>query len=1784
MEDILLLIVNSQVEHKESFAKWLEKFFMKEEIRKKCTIEEFAIFFLNFVRSQTEKFVRGNSSSCDTPKKNLTSINQSKNSIIPSSTVENKDTSTTNTTPIRNVTSTSVALHKQFEYNITPITISTGKCRLSLNSFDESLLSNKTTCIDDSFNSNGPNNNSEASKYHKINLKFEEENLITKKQFNCSKDDDTINIQEQIRSESCQDKKKLVSTNKYDNINNNLNFSKMKSTSDKNVYLTELGSNDFPKLDKNLKSNTSTPIRKLNKSGSSVTNYNSIIANSNSADRSNIPSSGKSNKSGKSSRHSNPSTPTGGSSSGRPKSSPLCLGDFFTSLTSTSSSVQKQKNQNKRNYNNNKESTPRSTNNDTINDSSLNNTIQKEKSYKPRRVIPTPVNLNDSENFISSFSSPAFRNINEGNIMNISKEEIVDKNNCVILKDRAKLKSEMHNIVKEFAEEKTSDNIRQNRIKTSYDVKFCNLFETPKKSSCGPDQKTLENNSDFNTPIKSNENLILPMESDITDINNEISIISSIDFNKITNKFILNRLIEIHSALIELNLVTNILNEFTYLINFFNIDIKEFVNFLELPTNLPTTEIIDTPSLVVKQKSDKLKITDELNQDILIDQIHQPQPESNKNADFEKPISNLNFHSDIDKAIKIEELLLNKENEKDSTGNKIKITLPEEMKFQLSSTSTIDSKLITHTMNDTNPELVLKNFINCLFYSLGVLKKQRNLLALLDIATLRVILDNELLKILGKDLRDFLQQIYNIKLNIENTRPKLELSTKINNCGNFSNVSYQPDSDTSNNFTSLKESGAFKKQRDLFYVILRIWEAKHLSEDWNFQILENKIQMLMSISENPINMAHLAKLFTSQLIISLNFTEPLTDLDLGLSNIDMNKLTKLRQRLVTPSHFSQDYQFPANQQFFKDFVLTAQSVIFIEQLKIALVSELLELNDSTYESIDLVSKTMEYNQNQTASTNNNQDNEETNSKEGRTNEIITFKEQEGTSQTEFHEYLVRPEIISTMRVLAKFLALLIFRLHHYEGNRNSLADNKQIELRNMLRPEFDVFGILKTSVYNRRLIITLPWVIEFLSILDIVTLNLDYYRAMIDYLYELYMKLSFENGYNNENYYQNTFIVFNKNSDGKNSTEINNSSKQNRNIDINLQNLRPTTIFILKTCLGWLFEQLNNIENYYTYRQAASIKTENIQIEPEPIVENQDKTFFNCNNKSDNLRLDKTKISQSNKEEIDDKVVSEKNFSSISVSSTSSSNVNLSTETAVNGLNVGKIIDTFDPLLENILNVSCPFLADFRVSIMPTKLSKSLSRTGRLRHVTTKMLSDNKITTVMSSVTTLPSSPTIVTTPAVTPSFHQLDKSVLLSSNRNESLNPKMEKNSQTKLIEAFLHSQSLSVRRIIEFVIERTTSAVIKDFQMEVILKSKTEANIEIDKILCSDTVKPVIVLKNEMIKIFEKALANVRSQWDAIIENMIQVRVEKALDSLLPNETLPVIKSTCASIIIQKCKLKTESWKQSSLTIQNFYSKDIDKFLQNFSARKTEQSTELRIDLNQNILPSEILCKLQFWLHATSRRDEFVNEIDLKKFCDDLLLTLNGHILPTSFYKVCGITTVILVQNLVLKHSNIFTDSLVQKFIDIWYVDKMLEFSQVEDPLIVKKNIKGDSEESSQSEKLSEDNKQNKYNIFDSYFGESFLKPLCGSKSLESIEKYASITVNIIINNLLTISYVNDKFVSLFKQDWRPEEYENLKNILERISSNTQIKNVTHDADDSKSSLFMEMLSDLLRDIDDF
>lgn len=123
--------------------------------------------------------------------------------------------------------------------------------------------------------------------------------------------------------------------------------------------------------------------------------------------------------------------------------------------------------------------------------------------------------------------------------------------------------------------------------------------------------------------------------------------------------------------------------------------------------------------------------------------------------------------------------------------------------------------------NDIAPHL-LKNFHNCIFFATCVLNHQKQTLAMLDCTTIRVLCDYERIQRLAAPLYEYLRSAVQKKMQMDTLAASKAAGGGRGNANSINKVVfYQQETDNRDNFPSDREFGAFKKQRDMFYSILR---------------------------------------------------------------------------------------------------------------------------------------------------------------------------------------------------------------------------------------------------------------------------------------------------------------------------------------------------------------------------------------------------------------------------------------------------------------------------------------------------------------------------------------------------------------------------------------------------------------------------------------------------------------------------------------------------------------------------------------------------------------------------------------------------------------------------------------------------------------------------------------------------------------------------------------------------------------------------------------------------
>ncbi|KAI4804849.1 hypothetical protein KUCAC02_026461 [Chaenocephalus aceratus] len=338
----------------------------------------------------------------------------------------------------------------------------------------------------------------------------------------------------------------------------------------------------------------------------------------------------------------------------------------------------------------------------------------------------------------------------------------------------------------------------------------------------------------------------------------------------------------------------------------------------------------------------------------------------------------------------------------------------------------------------------LRQVHNCVYFAVKVLENQFQLVSNLDKCTLRLLAENERVASFSPDLRDLLTQAQ------EGSTAKLSLSVSTF----IHSVPFQPATDNRSNFGSDRAFHIFKKQRDIFYEVLREWEDYHKEPGG-----------MMSQLTSAGNHSHFARLFLKQLVQmckgpSVNSSPGDTaDADLlGMLGADsLGRLKRLEERLIQPQGVAGPCpppSFPDHQEFFRDFLQAASCCQLNQHLQDSLCQQLLQL-DGVHPQPPL----------HRGGGGGGGDLEQQDEKQRFTSVLLLA------------------------RLLAKFLGFISFLPYQTSERPSREIQEAAIALRSKSVPVLDVCAVLSNSMKRRRTILTVPWLVEFLSMLDFIGLG-----------------------------------------------------------------------------------------------------------------------------------------------------------------------------------------------------------------------------------------------------------------------------------------------------------------------------------------------------------------------------------------------------------------------------------------------------------------------------------------------------------------------------------------------------------------------------------------------------------------------------------------------------------------------------------------------------------------------
>ncbi|XP_044127874.1 codanin-1 [Bufo gargarizans] len=378
---------------------------------------------------------------------------------------------------------------------------------------------------------------------------------------------------------------------------------------------------------------------------------------------------------------------------------------------------------------------------------------------------------------------------------------------------------------------------------------------------------------------------------------------------------------------------------------------------------------------------------------------------------------------------------------------------------------------ITRCIKDAVEQKLFQSVHNCVWFAVLVLDFQFTVISLLDKSTLKLLAENERIGAFSPTLQERLLEAYRTSTG----KVSLLLPSTLHS------VSFQPETDNRSNFPSDRSFHIFKKQRDIFYELLREWEDCHGKTDWDFERgLGNKIRAMMLNLSVACNHSHFARLFQRQLVQMCKGPTggmggvgsgdyPDQDVLNMLGSDNLNRLKRLQERFVTPQSVGGPCpppSFPGYQEFFRDFILSAGNYQFNQHLMDSLCQEIQELDE--------------------------------NSVVGRETTDVELDVEEQDEKVRF------ASILLTLRLLAKFLGFVTFLPYRTTESLSSELQESAVSLRNQTLPMLNVLQLLRRSIQDHRTVLTVPWAVEYLSLVDCVAPYLDYYRKVFCLLLHLY--------------------------------------------------------------------------------------------------------------------------------------------------------------------------------------------------------------------------------------------------------------------------------------------------------------------------------------------------------------------------------------------------------------------------------------------------------------------------------------------------------------------------------------------------------------------------------------------------------------------------------------------------------------------------------------------------------
>uniref|UniRef100_G1QX66 Codanin 1 n=1 Tax=Nomascus leucogenys TaxID=61853 RepID=G1QX66_NOMLE len=360
---------------------------------------------------------------------------------------------------------------------------------------------------------------------------------------------------------------------------------------------------------------------------------------------------------------------------------------------------------------------------------------------------------------------------------------------------------------------------------------------------------------------------------------------------------------------------------------------------------------------------------------------------------------------------------------------------------------------------------------DCVFFAVQVLECHFQVLSNLDKGTLKLLAENERLLCFSPALQGRLRAAY------EGSVAKVSLAMP----PSAQAVSFQPETDNRANFSSDRAFHTFKKQSPGVGYFSQTFLPLPPSHTLHSRLLF--LRAMMGQLSAACSHSHFVRLFQKQLLQMCQSPGGAGGTVLGeapdvlsmLGADKLGRLWRLQERLMAPQSSGGPCPpptFPGCQGFFRDFILSASSFQFNQHLMDSLSLKIRELNGLALPQ------------------------HEPSDEDG---------ESDVDWQGERKQFAV---VLLSLRLLAKFLGFVAFL--PYRGPEPPPTGELQdsiLALRSQVPPVLDVRTLLQRGLQARRAVLTVPWLVEFLSFADHVVPLLEYYRGIFTLLLRLHRSL-----------------------------------------------------------------------------------------------------------------------------------------------------------------------------------------------------------------------------------------------------------------------------------------------------------------------------------------------------------------------------------------------------------------------------------------------------------------------------------------------------------------------------------------------------------------------------------------------------------------------------------------------------------------------------------------------------